>query len=135
MSIDDIAEKLRANTDRSWESDIRKLYTTSGPHADDLILKINGSDAKIYGSQGQQRSCALALKLAEASMIEKTAGEAPVVLLDDVMSELDEKRQTFILNYLDNRQVFITCCEPSTLLRKEKGKIFEIKNGKAEEIG
>ena len=135
MSIDDIAAKLRANTDRSWESDIRKLYTTSGPHADDLILKINGSDAKIYGSQGQQRSCALALKLAEASMIEKTAGEAPVVLLDDVMSELDEKRQTFILNYLDNRQVFITCCEPSTLLRKEKGKIFEIKNGKAEEIG
>ncbi|MBR3620155.1 MAG: DNA replication and repair protein RecF, partial [Clostridia bacterium] len=59
----------------------------------------------------------------------------PVVLLDDVMSELDEKRQTFILNYLDNRQVFITCCEPSTLLRKEKGKIFEMKQGTVEEIG
>ena len=131
---DAISEKLRQNMDRSWESDLKKLYTTCGPHADDLIMTLNGNEAKIYGSQGQQRSCALAIKLAEASMIEKTAGEAPVVLLDDVMSELDEKRQSFILNYLDNRQVFITCCEPSTLLRKERGKIFEVTAGEVKEM-
>ena len=65
-------------------------------------------------------------------MIERAVDEAPIVLLDDVMSELDEKRQSFILNYLDRRQVFITCCEPSTLLRKGRGKVFEVKNG---EIG
>lgn len=128
----DIAEKLRAGIDRSWEADLKRLYTGFGPHSDDLIMKLNGREAKLYGSQGQQRSCALAIKLAEASMIERAVDEAPIVLLDDVMSELDEKRQSFILNYLDRRQVFITCCEPSTLLRKGRGKVFEVKNG---EIG
>ena len=133
--VKDIEEKLRAGIDRSWESDLKRLYTGFGPHADDLIMKLNGRDAKVYGSQGQQRSCALAIKLAEASMIEKAVGESPVILLDDVMSELDEKRQSYILNYLGNRQVFITCCEPSTLLRKGRGKVFEVKDGKIEETG
>ena len=98
-----IREKLRAGIDRSWEADLKRLYTGAGPHSDDLIMKLNGRDAKLYGSQGQQRSCALAIKLAEASMIEKAVEESPVILLDDVMSELDEKRQSFILNYLGNR--------------------------------
>jgi DNA replication and repair protein RecF len=61
-------------------------------------------------------------------------GEAPVVLLDDVMSELDEGRQKFILNFLDNWQVFITCCDPSQLLRSETGKVFEVKQGKINQI-
>ena len=98
------------------------------------MLTLDGMDARIYGSQGQQRSCALALKLGEASIIEKITGECPVVLLDDVMSELDEGRQTFILNYLDNWQVFITCCDPSQLLRSKKGKAFEVVNGKIKEM-
>ena len=74
------------------------------------------------------------MKLGEASIIEEITGESPVVLLDDVMSELDEGRQTFILNYLDNWQVFITCCDPSTLLRSKKGKAFEVIDGDIKEM-
>ncbi|MBQ4245234.1 MAG: DNA replication/repair protein RecF [Clostridia bacterium] len=117
----------------SREADLRRLYTAGGPHSDDLIITLDGGEARAYGSQGQKRSCALALKLGEAMVMEEVTGEAPVVLLDDVMSELDEGRQRFILNYLDAWQVFITCCDPSALLRSETGKIFEVKNGTVEE--
>ena len=134
VSEEEIKEKLAAEIEKSREADIKRLYTNAGPHTHDLILNLNGRDARIFGSQGQQRSCALALKLGEASIIEKITGECPVVLLDDVMSELDEGRQTFILNYLDNWQVFITCCDPSTLLRSKKGKAFEVKEGKIKEM-
>ena len=135
ISESEIKEKLKENIEKSRESDFKRLYTNAGPHTDDIVLTLNGRDARIYGSQGQQRSCALALKLGEASIIEKITGECPVVLLDDVMSELDEGRQTFILNYLDNWQVFITCCDPSQLLRSKKGKAFEVKEGKISEMG
>ena len=134
ISEEQIKEKLVAEIEKSREADIKRLYTNAGPHTHDLVLNLNGRDARIYGSQGQQRSCALAMKLGEASIIEKITGECPVVLLDDVMSELDEGRQTFILNYLDNWQVFITCCDPSTLLRSKKGKAFEVANGEIKEM-
>ena len=134
LSDDEISEKLKNELEKSRDSDLKRLYTGSGPHTHDLILTLNDRDAKIYGSQGQQRTCALSLKLAEAVMTEKVTGEAPVVLLDDVMSELDEKRQTFILRFLDNKQVFITCCEPSTLLRSKDGKVFEATDGIIKEI-
>lgn len=126
---DVIKDKLRADLEKSREADVRRLYTGVGPHSHDLIMTLNGKDARTYGSQGQQRSCALSLKLGEADMIKKITEEDPVVLLDDVMSELDEGRQTFILNYLGSRQVFITCCDKSTLIRAGKGKVFEVKNG------
>lgn len=126
---DEIAKRLRADLEKSRDADIRRLYTGVGPHAHDMVMTLNGKDARIYGSQGQQRSCALSLKLGEADMIKKMTEEDPVVLLDDVMSELDEGRQTFILNYLGSRQVFITCCDKSTLVRAGKGKVFEVKNG------
>lgn len=125
----ELREKLAAALERSREADLKRLYTNVGPHADDLVLQLDGRDARIYGSQGQQRSCALALKLGEASIIRDVTGECPIVLLDDVMSELDEGRQSFILNYLDAWQVFITCCDPSQLLRAKRGKTFEIENG------
>ena len=134
FSQEQIKEKLVAEIEKSREADIKRLYTNVGPHTHDLVLNLNGRDARIYGSQGQQRSCALAMKLGEASIIEKITGECPVVLLDDVMSELDEGRQTFILNYLDNWQVFITCCDPSTLLRSKKGKAFEVIDGRIKEM-
>ena len=129
----EIRERLRKETEKSFESDIKRGYTGAGPHSHDLILTLDGRDARMFGSQGQQRSCALAMKLSEARITEKVTGECPAVLLDDVMSELDEGRQRFILNFLDGWQVFITCCEPSTLLRKEKGKVFEVKNGEVKE--
>lgn len=134
ISEEEIKTKLKADLEKSKEADIKRLYTGTGPHSHDLVLTLNGKDARVYGSQGQQRSCALALKLGEASVIEKTTGESPIVLLDDVMSELDESRQTFILNYLNNWQVFITCCDPANLLRTGKGKIFEVKNGTVREL-
>lgn len=134
ISEEEIKEKLIADIEKTREADIKRLYTNAGPHTHDLVLTLNGRDARTFGSQGQQRSCALAMKLGEASIIEKITGECPVVLLDDVMSELDEGRQTFILNYLDNWQVFITCCDPSQLLRSKKGKAFEVINGEIKEM-
>ncbi len=134
ISEEEIKEKLIADIEKTREADIKRLYTNAGPHTHDLVLNLNGRDARTFGSQGQQRSCALAMKLGEASIIEKITGEYPVVLLDDVMSELDEGRQTFILNYLDNWQVFITCCDPSQLLRSKKGKAFEVINGEIKEM-
>lgn len=130
LSDDEIKKKLTDEIEKTRESDFRRLYTNSGPHTHDLVLNLDDKDVRLFGSQGQQRSCALSLKLGEASVIEKITGECPAVLLDDVMSELDEGRQSFILNYLDNWQVFITCCDPSQLLRSKKGKAFEITNGK-----
>ena len=134
ISEEEIKEKLVADIEKTREADIKRLYTNAGPHTHDLVLNLNGRDVRTFGSQGQQRSCALAMKLGEASIIEKITGECPVVLLDDVMSELDEGRQTFILNYLDNWQVFITCCDPSQLLRSKKGKAFEVINGEIKEM-
>ncbi len=107
-----------------------KTYTTSvGPHRDDLAVQIDGLAARTYGSQGQRRSAALALKLAEAEVINSITGERPVALLDDVMSELDEKRQNYILNHIKNWQVFITCCELHSVDRLQKGKAFYVQNG------
>lgn len=111
------------------KEDIISRTTTIGPHRDDLEILINNVSARSFGSQGQQRSCALALKLGESEIIKKVTGENPVALLDDVMSELDEKRQDYILNHINDRQVFLTCCDPSQVLRLGGGKSFLIKDG------
>lgn len=113
----------------SRKDDIRAGCTTCGPHRDDIEILINGKNAKTYASQGQQRSAVLSLKLAEAAVLKERMGEEPVILLDDVMSELDSKRQDFLLNRLTGCQVFITCCEKSNKEQLVKGKIFNVKNG------
>ena len=114
---------------KSRENDKFRGITSIGPHRDDIIFKINDFPSREFASQGQKRSIALSLKLAEAEIINKTAGEQPVILLDDVMSELDKGRQNYILNKIKGRQVFITCCEEENFAELEKGKIFRIKNG------
>ena len=114
---------------RLRSEDIMTGATSAGPHRDDIDIKINGVSARTFGSQGQQRSCALAMKLAEASVISSVRNEQPVMLLDDVMSELDESRQDYILNHIKNGQVFITCCDPASVLRLCEGRTFRIKNG------
>ena len=111
------------------KEDVIYKTTSVGPHRDDIEILINNVSARSFGSQGQQRSCALALKLGESEIIKKVTGETPVALLDDVMSELDEKRQDYVLNHITDRQVFLTCCDPSQVLRLCGGKSFEIKNG------
>ena len=111
------------------KADIINKTTSVGPHRDDIAITINGISARSYGSQGQQRSCAIALKLGEAAVMKETTGEQPVVLLDDVMSELDAARQDYILNRIQDRQVFITCCEPSAVMRPCAGSVFHIEKG------
>ena len=87
----------------------------SGPHKDDLAVIINGREARQYASQGQTRTAALAMKLAEREIYHNATGEYPVLLLDDVLSELDPRRQEFVLNRIAGGQVFITCCEDDRL--------------------
>ena len=90
---------------------------------------INGMSAREFGSQGQQRSCVLALKLAEANILSDSVGEPCVILLDDVMSELDNTRKEFLLNHLKGQQVFITCCDASYFSSLEEGNVFEVRKG------
>lgn len=106
--------------------------TSKGPHRDDIDFKINGISARPYGSQGQQRSIAISLKLAEAEVINSVSEEYPVFLLDDVMSELDPNRQDYILNRIKGMQTFLTCCDPTNINNLESGKIFRVKNGRVE---
>ena len=101
----------------------------SGPHKDDLDLTINGVSASSYGSQGQVRTCALALKLAEREMFFEDCGEYPVLLLDDVLSELDRRRQDFVLNRIAEGQVIITCCEEDIAAKIDAGCLFTVQNG------
>ncbi len=112
------------------KADINAKITLTGPHRDDIEININGVSARSFGSQGQKRSAAIALKLSEAQVIRSITGEEPVILLDDVMSELDTLRQDYILNHIKDRQVFITCCDPGSILRMSEGKTFSIKEGR-----
>ncbi len=109
------------------EDDIRFGYTQVGVHRDDIAVRINGISVRDFGSQGQNRSCALCLKLGQARALMNEVGEMPVILLDDVLSELDKHRKDFVLSQINNAQIFITCCEP---VIKTKGKIYEVKNGR-----
>ena len=124
------AEILYNETVKNHKKDIMRLVTNSGPHKDDLNILLSGMDARSYGSQGQQRSCALALKLSEASILKKYSGEQPIALLDDVMSELDGKRQKYLIKYFDGWQVFVTCCDRSHLRKIKSDKTFKIADGK-----
>jgi len=115
--------------EESIESDFSVRFTTRGPQRDDLVINLDGRDIRIYGSQGQKRSAVLALKLAEAELLSRLIEQQPIALLDDVMSELDSARQSYLLNRLDGWQVFITCCDPSPLHLIDKGAIFEMQSG------
>lgn len=115
------------------KDDLIFRYTTKGPHRDDIEVNINGRSARQYASQGQQRSAVLSLKLAEASLVDVLTGENAIILLDDVLSELDKERQSFLLNKIQDRQVFITCCDYSTESLLKKGKIFVVDNGNVKE--
>lgn len=123
------AEAMQQSLFRQRAADVAAGFTTVGPHRDDMQVMIGGVPARLYASQGQQRSAVLALKLAEASLLKEVTGEQPVALLDDVMSELDISRQDFILHHIDGWQVFITCCDPSPVSRLAGGKTFHVKQG------
>ena len=129
ISVSDLYNLELERIKNARKEDVLYKTTTIGPHRDDIDILINNVSARSFGSQGQQRSCALALKLGESEIIKKITGETPVALLDDVMSELDEKRQDYVLNHINDRQVFLTCCDPSQVLRLCGGKSFLINGG------
>lgn len=113
----------------SKSSDLKQGFTTAGPHKDDLEILLGGKSIKHFGSQGQQRSAVLALKIAEASVLEESICEPPVILLDDVMSELDECRQKYVMSRLGNGQTFITGCDKDLIKYFGSASVFHIKNG------
>ena len=119
---------------KSYENDLRQRTTTKGPHKDDLEFFINDINVRSFGSQGQQRTAALSLKLAEISIIEEETGEKPILLLDDVMSELDASRQEFLIKSLAHIQLFVTTTEiPEKLLAEfPSGNIYTVTGGTVE---
>lgn len=102
----------------------------SGAHKDDLIISINGKNARSFASQGQTRTAALSIKLAEREIYLDETGEYPILLLDDVLSELDTKRQEFVLNRIGGGQTLITCCEDEGISRRTGGKVLHVGNGR-----
>ena len=108
--------------------DIIKGFTTKGVHRDDFMIYINNELVNIYGSQGQNRTAVLSLKIAEMQVIYDEIGEYPILLLDDFMSELDEKRRKNFLEYIENTQVIITCTDKIENLNREY-KLFQVKEG------
>lgn len=115
----------------SRDTDIYNRNTKIGPHKDDLNVLINNLEVRLYGSQGQQRTCSISLKLSEIELIKEEIGEYPVLLLDDIFSELDEKRQKLLIENLDNIQIFITSAEDSHMRIFENKKVstFHVNSG------
>lgn len=128
--IDIYLKQLEKNISR----DIVLGYTSAGPHRDDYDISINGNSLKLFGSQGQQRSSVLSLKIAEIELIYNETGEYPVLLLDDVMSELDENRQKYLMDSIRNVQTFITCTSDVHFRKtlKSSCKYFKIEDGSVE---
>lgn len=124
---DDFESKLESHLER----DIILGSTTIGPHKDDLLFLIEGKDAKSFGSQGQQRTVALSAKLAEIELIQQEVGTTPVLLLDDVLSELDESRQVYLLQSITGIQTILTCTGIEDSIRKymSKTNLYQVKNG------
>ncbi len=124
-------EKLKENE----EKDINNGITSVGPHRDDIIFKLNNLNAKNYGSQGQQRTVVFSLKMAEMEYMKQSLNEYPILLLDDIMSELDEERQKYIIENIENKQVIITCTNINTINIKKDITLFKVKNGRINEGG
>lgn len=118
------------------KKDIENRTTSVGPHRDDIGFFVNGIDMRSFGSQGQQRTCALSLKLAELSLIKEETGEEAILILDDVMSELDSKRQEFLIKTLEKNQLFITATDidEKILEKLENVTIYSVKKGEVEKV-
>lgn len=126
----EILPQLLEHQESHRRAELESRQCLSGPHKDDLLVEINGTNAKQYASQGQTRTAVLSLKLGCREIFYQDSGEYPVLLLDDVLSELDAKRQEFVLRRITGGQVFITCCEEERLTGLERGNVFHIQNGK-----
>ena len=126
-----LTEDLMDHLESHYRAELESCQCLTGPHKDDFTIRLSGMDLKAYGSQGQTRTSAISLKLAQRELMGREFGEEPVLLLDDVLSELDPGRQDFVLNQIVSGQVFITCCEPGRFTKL--GKTISISKGKINE--
>lgn len=130
VCLEDFEKKLEANRER----DIKSKQTCIGPHRDDFSFMVKGVDIRKFGSQGQQRTAALSLKLSEIELVKKLSKDTPLLLLDDVLSELDSSRQNYLLNSIGDIQTIITCTglEEFVNNRFEINRVFKVSNGNIE---
>ena len=131
------ADLLEQELERVKPRDLKQCQTSVGPHRDDLLFSIAGVDIRKFGSQGQQRTSALSLKLSEIELVRKSIHDTPVLLLDDVLSELDSNRQNYLLNSICDTQTIITCTGLDEFIRNrfEINKVFEVISGQVFEKG
>lgn len=130
---ENIEEKMCELLEKSRDADRHRFFTTCGPHKDDIIIKLGDTDLRYFGSQGQQRTATLSLKLTELEMMKEDLGEYPVLLLDDVLSELDCARQQMLIEHIKGVQTLITMAQPTDLfkgmninmLKVEKGRVLK----------
>lgn len=127
-TIEALQDELYTRIQKARSEDLRRATTTVGPHRDELELKIGETAVRTFGSQGQQRTSALSLKLAELRLMEEETGEAPILLLDDVMSELDDERQRLLLKHTSGVQTFIACTNYRQLppMEQREMAVFEV---------
>jgi DNA replication and repair protein RecF len=135
LSEKELSDLIREHQRDHRQAELASMTCLSGPHKDDIAICINGKSAKIYASQGQIRSAVLSLKLAERDIFFRDSGEYPALLLDDVLSELDPGRQSFVLNRISGGQVFITCCSVDKDAAFLSGNKYIVKNGRVTEAG
>ena len=126
-SVAKLTEDLQNHMESHARAELESGQCLTGPHRDDFDVKLSGLSVKTYGSQGQTRTAAISLKLAQRELMRRESGEEPVLLLDDVLSELDPGRQDFVLNQIHSGQVFITCCEPERFTKL--GQTIQIRKG------
>ncbi len=131
------AGRLRAELARALPKDRRTGMTSFGPHRDDFRFTINDADIRQFGSQGQQRTSSLSLKLAEIELVRRSIHDTPVLLLDDVLSELDSKRQNYLLNSISDIQTIITCTGLDEFIKNRFAvdRVFFVRDGRIEEQG
>lgn len=135
VSGQNLYQDFKAKLQTSRKEDMLKGSTSVGPHRDDILVSINGASAREFGSQGQQRSCVICLKLAESQIQYEVFGEKPIILLDDVMSELDIKRQEYLFNFIQGYQIFITACEKNDAKIMSSAKLFSVESGRISDYG
>lgn len=127
----DLTREYLSELKKNIDEDIKIGFTAKGVHRDDFVAKINSLSCRDFASQGQHRSVALVLKLAQAYILEQETNDAPCILLDDVLSELDSARQGFVLSKIGGMQVFITCCEKNIKFEKgQHGRLYIIEDGR-----
>ncbi len=131
-SVRDFEERLK----KAREKDLKFSSTSVGPHRDDISFHLEGIDLRKFGSQGQQRTAALSLKLSELELIRRTIGDTPILLLDDVLSELDEHRQNYLLDSIGDIQTMITCTGLKEFIqsRIHSSRTFRVTRGTVEEM-